>query len=121
VSGYQFVPTATGAEPLVRLIWVLPRPTVATGPAHQITKTAALLTGLVDPNGYPLTNCHFVVSPGARSVPCAQHVGAGTKAIPVSARVTGLQPGTSYRFHLASASANGSATGLTVRFRTSGG
>jgi hypothetical protein len=118
VSDYQFVPTATGAQPLIRFTWVLPRPTVATGAARRLTRTAAVLTGLLDPNGYPVSACHFLLSPGGRSVPCSQHLGAGAKAVGVSARVAGLAPGTGYRFRLAAASANGVATGSTVRFRT---
>lgn len=118
VSGYRFVPTATGAQPLIKFSWVLPRPTVATVAARKISSGGALLTGTVDANGFPVTACHFVISPGGRSVPCAQHPGAGTKAVAVSAPVGGLHRASAYRFHLAAASANGTAIGATVHFRT---
>lgn len=118
VSGYQFVPSVTGARAVIRIAWVLPRPTVVTGSAGSLSSRGAVLTGNVNPNGYAVTRCHFVVRPGGRSVPCSQHVGAGTTAVAVSARLSGLHPATAYRFRLAAASANGPSSGSTLRFRT---
>ena len=118
VSGYQFVPTATGAQPLIKLTWKL---ALADGhdrpgpPDHQDQRGAE---GHVNANGYPVTGCHFVISPGGRSLPCSQHLSAAPKAVLVSAKASGLKPGTLYRFKLSSASANGTTTGAMVKFKT---
>ncbi len=78
-------------------------PTVSAGPADGLTPQGATLHGTVNPNNSPVSDCHFDYGADTtygHSVPCAQDVGGGTSAVPVSAALTGLDPGTTYDFRL---------------------
>ncbi len=121
VSEYALQPTAAGAGPAVTISWTEPAPTVATAAPTTVTASTAALAGSVDPNGYQITDCHFVISPApvtGATVPCAQQVGAGTGALAVTAGAVGLAPDTSYTATLIAASAPGVATGQPVAFTT---
>jgi hypothetical protein len=86
-----------------------------------VTASTAALAGSVDPNGYQITDCHFVISPApatGATVSCAQQVGAGIGALAVTAGAAGLAPGTSYTATLVAASVPGVATGQPVAFTT---
>jgi hypothetical protein len=94
-------------------------PKVATGAPANVTKTSATLQGAVDP-GAPITSCEFeygtasqfehgTASPDQK-VPCVQtpaQIGSGSSSVPVSADVSGLQPGALYHFRLDAGNAEG--------------
>lgn len=121
VSHYQYIPTATGAEPAVTVTWTLPPPTVATGDATGLTSTSATITGTVNPNNSQLTDCHFNISPAppaGSSVPCAQQIPVGDAPVAVSASLHGLSPSTAYTVTLIAANSVGPASGSPVAFQT---
>jgi hypothetical protein len=99
-------------------------PAVTAGAAANVTKETATLSGTVNPRGAPVISCQFEygTSPSndltvpivrlVHSVPCEQtpaQIGEGAEPVAVSARITGLQPGSLYRFRLVAAGAAGVA------------
>jgi hypothetical protein len=117
VSGYGLVLTLAGAEPQVTFSWVAPAPAVIAGAPSAITATAATLNGTVNPYGSAITSCQFTVSPGAVTLPCTP-LATGAMPVPVSARLSGLTPATTYTVTLSAESSDGSSTGTTVTFTT---
>ncbi len=96
-------------------------PAVATGSASSISQSAATLAGSVNPEGASVTDCHFdwgTLTGYGHSVPCAQSVGSGSSAVPVSATVSGLSPGTVYHFRVVATNSGGSAFGDDQSFTT---
>src|SRR3954451_24965473 len=88
-------------------------PTAATGDATDVSMTGATLHGTS--SGDPATKYHFVVE-GSATPEADAPVGTGIKA--VSATVTGLAPGTTYRYRLVATSAGGTTTGVERVFKT---
>ncbi len=103
------------------------RPDVTTGSASPTSFTSADLDGDVNPNGVPLTDCHFEyvtdsafltagfndLSSGG-TIPCDQSPGSIASDFedhPVTATVTGLDPAASYRFRLVAANAQAHGEG----------
>ena len=99
-------------------------PEVITGGASGVTKTGATLEGTVNPEGVPVTACHFKYDLG--SVPCLDDLGAevGTTANPivspteVHAAIVGLQVNTTYSYNLVAANASVTEEGATNTFAT---
>ena len=121
VSGLSLLPTETGAEPQITLTWTLPAPTATTAAASAVTFSGATLNGTVNPNATPLSGCQFTISPtppGGAAISCAQQIGSGTTPVPVSARLLGLSPSTTYTVRLTASDAQGQATGGPVTFST---
>jgi hypothetical protein len=110
-------------------------PAVAVGSPANVTKMSATLEGAVDPRGNAVTACQFEYGVSGskgqsaeadaepatagvyeHTVPCAQtaQIGSGTSPVPVSADISGLQPGLLYDFRLEAANASGesSSSGL---------
>jgi hypothetical protein len=100
-------------------------PGVVADTAAGVTQTTATLEGTVDPGGVPVTSCvfEFATTPSTNltptivhmdhSVPCAQdpaQIGSGTGPMAVSANVSGLEPGSLYRFRLVVGNANGTSS-----------
>jgi hypothetical protein len=72
----------------------------------EVKATTVMLSGEVNPGGLPLSECKFEYgTEGYRaSVPCEQtpaEIGSGTGPVRVSAKLTGLLGGTTYRVRLA--------------------
>ncbi len=89
-------------------------PDVVTDPASNITQTSVTVSGSVNPGGVAVTDCHFdygTTETYGQSAPCAQSTGSGSSPVPVSAALSGLEPGQLYHFRLYAANANGSSTG----------
>jgi hypothetical protein len=105
-------------QPSVTFTWALPAPTVTIGAASGVSTTAASLTGSVNPNGAPITDCHFELNPGALQIPCAQQVGGGSTPVAISATAAGLTPGTLYAATLVASSSQGTSTSAPVQFNT---
>ena len=114
-------------------------PDVSVGAASDVGTTTATLHGHVDPasgeGGGPVTGCRFeyiatfdaAANPeietfkGAKSVPCAPAVPPDyTEPTDVSASVTGLTPGTEYRFRLVAANSEGENIAVGENFATVG-
>ncbi len=116
VSGFSTESTAAGAGPSVTLTWTLPAPSARTGVASKVTTSSASLSGTVNPDGSLVTSCHFTLSAGlsTRQVPCEQQVGSGGVPVPVSAAVSGLRTGVSYKVELVATSAQGTGTGAAI-------
>jgi hypothetical protein len=93
-----------------------------------VNGTEATLKAEVDPN-LESTKCHFEYGPasepfgaGSKQVPCAVEPGEGEEFVPESTTVTGLEPGTEYRFRLVAESASGKTepTGTTFLVKAAG-
>jgi hypothetical protein len=102
-------------------------PAVAAGPTSLITRSSAALNASVDPNGGTLTACSFqygttssygtnadcAFSSGARECAFAFDAGAecafpaSSSAVPVLARLFGLQPATTYLYRIVAADEGG--------------
>jgi hypothetical protein len=78
-------------------------PTDATTPASGVTQTGAMLNGSIDPEG-DAVEYHFEYEgpglTGMQSTPTATLSTANFASDPVSAQVSGLEPGMTYNFQL---------------------
>jgi hypothetical protein len=94
-------------------------PAVGTGKATAVAQQTATLNGSVNPHGVP-TAFYFqfgrTKSYGARTP--TGDAGTGTKAHPVSAALTGLQPHTTYHYRLVAFSTAGTTRGGDRAFKT---
>jgi hypothetical protein len=99
-------------------------PVVVTNDPSNLQPTSATLNGAVNPNGSPVTDCHFAFYSHPSefvflySVPCAQSVGGGSTTVNVSANVNGLIPGMSYAYQLFASNAGGTRTDIAGAFST---
>ncbi|MGH3493877.1 MAG: hypothetical protein ACRDQ1_11665, partial [Sciscionella sp.] len=96
-------------------------PVVSTGAASGVSQTAGILNGSVNPEGNSVTGCTFQWGPTTaygNSAPCTTAVGSGSTAVPVSAAISGLSPGTPYRYRLAATDSNGTTYGSDQAFTT---
>lgn len=79
-------------------------PDVATAPASEISPTGSVtLNGSVNPDGVEVTGCQFDYGPTdayGKTVACEQAAGKGENPLAVTARLSGLEPGTTYHFRL---------------------
>ena len=101
-------------------------PDVTTGAATSVGKTTATLNGSVNPDGVAITECEFewgeTISYGktAACVPNAAGIGSGASPVAVHADLSGLEVGTTYRFRLRAANANGPIVGGQGSLLTAG-
>ncbi len=97
-----------------------PPPGVLTGPAVNVTRSSALLTGAVNPGGLA-TTYHFDVGTSPFTVVHTSNVtlAATNNTVPVSAPVSGLADHTLYHFRLVASSTSGTIAGGDVVFVTS--
>ncbi|HVC07892.1 MAG TPA: hypothetical protein VND98_09950 [Solirubrobacterales bacterium] len=111
-------------------------PDVTINPASEVTTTGATLNGHVDPatgeGGGPITECRFEYLTvyqyaengeskpwnGATQAPCSPS--PSSSPTDVSAVVTGLTPGTEYRYRLVAANAEGQNSKAAPAFATVG-
>jgi hypothetical protein len=97
------------------------KPTVKTEPAGSIAANSATLKGMVNPNGFEVTECKLeygTTIPYTSSVPCTPAPGAGTANVVVSGAISGLQENTTYHFRVIAKNAGGTAEGLDAEFKT---
>jgi hypothetical protein len=99
----------------------LPAPAAGTDAATAVTQTTATLTGTVDPNDAPLTDCEFDYGTSTSydmSAPCETPPAATAGSQAVTATVAGLAAGTTYHFQLVAASGAGSTQGGDLSLHT---
>jgi FG-GAP repeat len=97
-----------------------PGPTATTDLASPVTQTAAVLNGVVNPEG-DATSCEFVwgrTTAYGNSVPCSPSPGSGTSGVAVAAVLAGLSPGTTYHFQVVTSNSAGSDVGADQQFTT---
>ena len=94
-------------------------PVIVSSDAGSVTSTGAELTALVSPSLSP-TSVHFEygTGPGYGSSTPPVPIGDAAGAIPMSTAVTGLAPGTNYRFRAVATNALGTAKGPEQTFTT---
>jgi hypothetical protein len=94
-------------------------PTANTGGAHNVSYGSALLTGSVNPNGID-TSYYFQygVTHLLGNQTGIAGAGAGTKGVPVSLPVGGLQPLTLYHYRLVAVNGAGVSFGTEHTFLT---
>jgi hypothetical protein len=95
-------------------------PVVQTEPASAVTQTSATLNATVNPSGGSVTRCAFYFGSSAASTPCASLPGSGNGPVAVSAPLTGLLPGTAYRYRIVASNASGTGDGETLTLTTLG-
>jgi large repetitive protein len=97
-------------------------PTATTQVATDVTGTSATLNGGVNPEG-SATTVSFVygtdptLTTGTTST-AAVPIGSGTSAVPVTAALTGLQPGTTYYDEVVATNSGGTTDGKILSFTT---
>jgi hypothetical protein len=97
------------------------KPTVLVGPVGSVEATAAVLGGSVNPNAGAVGSCLFewgLTTTYGNSVPCVPAPGAGTVPVAVSASLTGLVPGTTYRYRITATNIFGRTRGAGKAFTT---
>ena len=122
---YHFVllaATTTGSDDGADLTFttLATPPDSQTGEASGVSGTSATLTGTVNAEGAPLSDCHFdwgTSNTYGQSVPCSL-MPAGTSSVVVSAMITGLAPGATYHFRLSATNAGGTGLGGDLSFTT---
>ncbi len=102
-------------------------PEVTTGAATSLSKNGATLAGSLNPKGGTVSDCRFeYVSQavfqsggfsGAAAKACTTKP-SGTTAAPVSAKITGLDAGTTYRYRLVATNNSGSTPAADASFAT---
>jgi hypothetical protein len=96
-------------------------PTVTTGSASKITAGGATLSGTVDPNGVATTShIDYGLTSGYDSSTVETSAGSGSSAVPVSAKLTGLQENSVYHYRVVATTVTGSSVGPDKTFRIAG-
>ena len=82
-------------------------PGVRVGPATNVTGNSVILHGAVNPDGhFTQFQFQYYVNAHEWNSSATKDAGPGTKFIAVSAKLTGLKPGTTYRYRLVAQNAN---------------
>ena len=92
-------------------------PVVTTLAASAVTPTTAAFNGSVNPEGLSTTSW-FQWTPPDGDASTIKAVGSGTAPVATSATVTGLKPGTAYKYAVYAWNSKGQKTGATVSFTT---
>jgi hypothetical protein len=94
-------------------------PTAVTGVATDIDDNSATIAGTVNPNGAS-TSAFFEWGTSASygNITPIINIGSGTVAVPVTANLTGLTPGTTYHFRIVAINSKGTNRGADAMFDT---
>ena len=95
-------------------------PTLETESASEVLQRTALVNATVNPNGGEITSCKFEYGTSALNLhaPCSKLPGVGTRAVAVSAALTGLAPNTTYRFRISATGLSGTGQGTEMTLKT---
>ena len=97
-----------------------PLPVVVTGVASNVGDTTATLNGTVNPSGSETTyQFQYGLTTAYGSTTTSTSAGNGFTAVPVSAALTGLIPGTLYHFRVTATNSGGTANGVDATFTAS--
>ncbi len=120
-GGVRFAATAA----FVALLSALPAgaavtvaPTATTGVASQLGPTGATLNGTVNPGGKTTTVTFEYGTDPTKLTKTASSSHTGSADVAVSAKLTGLAPGTTYTYHVVASNSDGTAKGLDGTFTT---
>ena len=116
-------PFATGAGMpnymVFQTVSATPLPVVVTGVASNIGDTTATLNGTVNPSGSETTyQFEYGLTTAYGNTTTSTSAGNGFTAVPVSAALTGLSPGTLYHFRVTATNSGGTANGADATFTT---
>jgi PQQ enzyme repeat len=109
----SFLATETVSSPV--------KPTVKTESASSVSANGATLHGLVNPNGFEVTECKLeygTTNTYGSSVPCTPAPGAGTSSVAVAGAISGLKETTTYHFRVVAKNAGGTSEGADAEFTT---
>jgi hypothetical protein len=96
-------------------------PTVATTETTGIQARRAILHGTVNPEGVAVTECEFeygTTTAYGETAPCVGSIPTDSSSHPVTAALTGLDPGTTYHFRIVAENANGPNSSADQTFET---
>jgi Tol biopolymer transport system component len=96
-------------------------PDVSTGSASNFGETSVTVSGVVNPDGLPVSSCVFeygTTTAYGQEQACSTNPGSGDAPVAVSANLSGLERLTSYHFRLKVSNANGSNVGIDKTFTT---
>ncbi len=104
-------------------VWQHPPPPIppeaTTSAASEMRQTQATLNGTVNPKG---TDTHYYFQYGKTteygSSTSSSDAGSGTSSVPVSAAVTGLEPGVTYHYRIVATDGGGTDEGKDETFET---
>ncbi|HEY3864897.1 MAG TPA: hypothetical protein VGL54_02280 [Solirubrobacteraceae bacterium] len=121
-SGDVYVAAGEGSEvaiygPVANL------PEASTGEISELQPMSVTLNGTVNPDGAGSATCQFEYGTSehyGNIAPCSESVPSGSSLVAVSAKVSGLTPGTAYHYRLSATNANGTSHGEDKTFHTSG-
>ena len=95
-------------------------PALTTRPASEVTAVHATLAGTVTAE-FRATTCQFEYGPGeeyGHTAPCPRSLAAEEYGLPVTASVSGLEPGTTYHYRLSATNEYGTSYGSAGEFTT---
>ena len=96
-------------------------PDVSTDSASNFDETSVTVSGVVNPDGLPVSSCVFeygTTTAYGQERECSATPGSGDAPVAVSANLTGLERLTSYHYRLRAANSNGSNFGVDGSFLT---
>ncbi len=123
--GLTVTDSSTGGSTTVdHPVSVYAPPAVITQPASSVHTTQAQLNGSLNPENAPVSSCSFqfgTTTSYGQTVSCASLPSAGGSAVPVSATIQNLSPGTAYHYRLVAQHSFGQAVmGSDATFTTPG-
>jgi hypothetical protein len=94
-------------------------PSVSTGGASAVQMSQATVNASVDPRGFETSyRFEYGTTTGYGSTTASSSAGFNAGAVPGSATITGLQPGTTYHYRVVASNAGGVNSGADQTFRT---
>lgn len=110
--------TTTGEEKTFKTA-ALALPTAATGPAKNVTKSSATVTGTINPNDTPTSYWFWYGTSTQYANHTTGQIGlTGKNDISVSADLIGLAPNTTYYYRISASNIKGSVEGENKTFKT---
>lgn len=110
--------TTTGMEKTFKTA-SLSLPTATTGPANNVTKSSATVTGTINPNDTPTSYWFWYGTSTQYTTHTPGQTGlVGKNAVPVLAALSGLAPDTTYYYRVTANNIQGSVHGQNKSFKT---